>query len=357
MRVQLNRSRAERGAVAVVVAVIAPVILVLAGFTLDFGATYAQARAFSTGADSAALAVVNAKRTAINNAPATPTSCKTIVDNDGGQALTVAKNQVGLNAPNGMTLASGNVSVSVQLQCLDKNGNSDDNGLLKATVTVSRSVPTTLGQMVGVAAITATKDGSAALGVARQVNGMFPLAFCKDVADDIVTKATAAGQPFPFYDIEVDKVWNNGTSCSAGNKGSGNWGWLNCGSGVSAVDIGSYISNGCNADLTLSGAPPTTSIEGAPGNKINSSNVTGPLTAALGKTYAFPIYKTIGGNGSNTFYTIVAFIELRIIAYDKDGNVTVQYVSYSPVGDINNLCGIGNIQCTAYNAWAVGLVQ
>ena len=37
--------------------------------------------------------------------------------------------------------------------------------------------------------------------------------------------------------------------------------------------------------------------------------------------------------------------------------IYVQYVNYSPVGDINAICGIGGIQCTAYNAWAIGLIK
>ncbi|KQU69447.1 hypothetical protein ASC58_06090 [Phycicoccus sp. Root101] len=324
---------------------------------MDYGNAFAQARAFSTGADSAALAVVNAKRTLINASPATPTNCKSVVDNDGGSALTVAKAQVQRNAPNGMTLASGNITVNVQLACVDKNGTPNDNGILKATVTVSRAVPTQLGQMVGVATINATKDGSAALGVARQINGVFPLAICKDVADDLAAKAQAVGAPYPNYVIDVNKVWGGGTDCNAGNNGSGNWGWLNCGGGVSAVDIGSYIANGCLADLTLGGSPPSTTIEGSPGNKINSNNVTSPLTANLGKTYAFPVYTDIGGNGANTTFKITAFIELKLIDYDGDGNITVQYVNYSSVGDINDLCGLGNIQCTVYNAYAIGMVS
>ncbi|WP_143056271.1 Tad domain-containing protein [Pedococcus cremeus] len=330
-------------------------LLILAAFTLDFGMTYAQARAFSTGADSAALAIVNAKRSMINAQPSVPTNCRTIVDNDAGASLTLAKAQVDKNGPFGLDTTSGNISVSINLQCLDKNGNADDNGMLKATVRVQRDVPTSLGRMVGVSSVHADKDGSAALGVARQVSGVFPLAICKAEADEIANNATLAGSPYPIETIAVDKVWN--ADCSAGSNGSGNWGWLNCGDGLSATDIGSYISNGCKADLTLTGTPPTLTVNGAPGNKINSGNVAGPLSAVLGKTYAFPVYNKISGNGANTNYTIIAFIQLKLISYDGDGNIKVQYVSYSPVGDINNLCGIGNIQCTAYNAWATGLVN
>ena len=38
---------------------------------------------------------------------------------------------------------------------------------------------------------------------------------------------------------------------------------------------------------------------------------------------------------------MVGFINLKFIDYDKDGNITVQYVSYSPVGSLSPTCGIG----------------
>ena len=62
MRVQLTRDAArrdERGAVAVIVALLMIPMLVLSAFAIDFGNSYSQSRALSTGADSAALAVLN----------------------------------------------------------------------------------------------------------------------------------------------------------------------------------------------------------------------------------------------------------------------------------------------------------
>lgn len=359
MRVQLRHD--ERGAVALTVVGLLVPFLIISAFVVDIGMTYAQGRAFSTGADSAALAVVAAKRAVINASPDTPVTCASIVADDGvvhPSAHEIATAKAIANQPFNVGTVEG-MTVSVSLRCVDKDGNPDPTGLgnLKATVTVTRDVPTTLGGIVGVPSLRSSKDASAALGVARQVSGIFPLGICESEANEIVANATAAnsaGLPYPIEQIAVDKVWK--ADCSVGG-GSGNWGWLNCGSGVSAVDIGMYISQGCKADLTLSGTPPSVTIEGSPGNKINSANVTGPLDGALGKVYAFPVYERVNAHGSNTEYRIIAFIQLRLDHYDKDGNIYVQYVNYSPVGDINAICGIGGIECTAYNAWAIGLIK
>ena len=59
------------------------------------------------------------------------------------------------------------------------------------------------------------------------------------------------------------------------------------------------------------------------------------------------------GDGPNTQYRIVGFINLTFLDYDKDGNITVQYVSYSPVGDINPVCGIGSPTCATFNNWGI----
>ncbi|MGO4602327.1 hypothetical protein [Terrabacter sp. 2YAF2] len=339
---------------AVVVTLLTIPILTLAAFTADFGNAYSQAMAFSAGADSAALAIVDAKRNAIDAAPTVPNTCRTIVNNDNGQALTIAKSMVNVNGPFGLSTDTG-INVTVTLACLDAAGLPSDTGMLKATVTVTRAVPTSLGQIVGIPSVTASRDGSAALGVANRVNGVFPFAICNMQAQAIASDATsdaANGLPYRTETIASDKVWN--AACSTGN-GSGNWGWLACGNGVSVPDIAKSISQGCLSDLTLAGTPPHVAADGAPGNKINSNNITSALDAALGRVFAYPVYDAIDGHGANTTYNIMGFIELKLLGYTKDGDFQMQYVAYSPGGNINDLCGIGIVQCTAYNAWATGL--
>ena len=79
-------------------------------------------------------------------------------------------------------------------------------------------------------------------------------------------------------------------------------------------------------------------------------------TRVKGQTFAFPVYDKVTGKGAGTEYRVVGFINLKFIDYDKNsGDITVQYVSYSPVGAINPACGIGGTGCATFNNYGIGL--
>lgn len=333
---------------AITVIVLVPLLLMVA-FILDLGMAYAQAHAFSAGADSAALAIANAKKATLTANPSAGGNCASLVAADAGQALAIAKKQADANRPYDLKATTGQVDVQVQLTCVDENGLADPNGMLRATVTVQRDVPTTLGKLAGVDSIRASRNAKAGLGVAQGVAGVFPLAICEDQADAIIANAT--GSPYPLETIDVNKVWK--ADCST-KKGSGNWGWLECG-GNGTPTLVDAILNGCDIDLTLTGDPPTATVDGTPGNKINAGPVRTALDSVKGRVFPFPVYDKITGNGAGTAYRVIGFINLTFVNHDKDGNITVRYVSYTPVGELNPACGIGAGSCTAYNAYVSGL--
>jgi hypothetical protein len=244
-----------------------------------------------------------------------------------------------------------------------------------ADVKVTGNVPTSLGGLVGVSSVKADRSAAAALGIAKKMNGVFPLAVCTLQADEIMANATTAGPPppYPAEVIKSDKKWGDAALCAPPKKnaGSGNWGWLDCGNGVSAQDLKNYIKNGCHTSLlTLNGSPPSSIIEGAPGNKGNANGIETELKAALDQVYAFPVYTTIGDNGSGAKYTITGFIQLKICAaagqtgtcYDSakpvgDDDLQVRFVDYVPMGQINTLCGIGGASCPAFNSYVTSLIK
>ena len=370
MRVQLTKPQGERGAVAVTVALLTIPLLILAAFTVDFGMAYAQGQAYGTGADSAALAIVNAKREPLLAPPAVPPTCDQIRTadaalgaSDPAKASNIALVQVNANTNFGTQLTQSDVTTT--LSCTPE-------GVLRADVAVRRNVPTSFGGLVGVSSIKADRNAAAALGIAKKVTGVFPMAICTLQAEEIVNHAAASGEPYPAEVIKSDKVWGSGALCQPqqGN-GSGNWGWLDCGNGVSVPDLVNYINSGCNASLVLSGSnPPTTTIDGTPGNKVNASGLQSALLAALDKVYAFPVYTTISGQGSGTEYTITGFIQLKLCAgagktgtcYDNtvpmgSDDLQVRYVAYVPVGQINALCGIGGASCPSFNSYVTNLIQ
>lgn len=342
-------TRDERGAVAAITVILLVPLMILVAFTLDLGMAYAQAQAFSAGADSAALAITKAKRSTLTANPSAPKNCQSLIASDAGQALAIAKKQADANRPYDLKATTGQVDVQVQLSCVDKDGNPDAKGMLRATVTVQRDVPTTLGRLAGVSSVKATRKANAGVGVAADVAGAFPLAICEDQADAIIANATAA--PYPIETIDVTKVWKADCSSKAG---SGNWGWVECGGNGIPTLVGAIL-DGCDIDLTLTGTPPTISVDGTPGNKINAGPVRTALDSVKGKVFPFPVYDRITGNGAGTAYRVIGFINLTFIDSDKDGNIQVQYVSYSPVGELNPDCGIGSVNCSAYNAYVIGL--
>ena len=69
----------------------------------------------------------------------------------------------------------------------------------------------------------------------------------------------------------------------------GNWGWLDCG-GNGTPGLVDAILNGCDLDLTLTGTPPTITVDGQPGNKINAGPIRDALDAVKGQVVALPVY-------------------------------------------------------------------
>ena len=143
VRVQLTSPRKERGAVAVTVALLTIPLLILTAFTVDFGMAYAQGQAYSAGADSAALAIVNAKRAPLLVPPAVPPTCDDIRIADAAlsagdptKASSIALTQVNANTNFGTQLTASDVTTA--LSCTPA-------GVLVADVDVKRNVPTSLG--------------------------------------------------------------------------------------------------------------------------------------------------------------------------------------------------------------------
>lgn len=368
MRVHVNRRhpgpRDERGAVAVVVALVITPLMLLSAFTLDLGMAYAQGQSFAAGADSAALAIADAKRTALLANPSVRTTCQTLVASDAGQALAIAKRQVDANRPFDVRASTGQVDVQVRLSCVDSAGQPRADGALRVDVTVKRDVPTTLGRLAGVASVRTVRDAAAGLSGSTTAGGVFPLAICDQQADAII--AGAVSRPYPDVAIETDKVWHPGCASGSNGKGkgngkgsggSGNWGWLDCGGGNGTPALASAILGGCALDFSLTGSPPSLTLDGTTGNKVNAGPVKAALLGVVGSTVAFPVYDDVSGNGANTEYNVTGFIQLEIVGVDGSGDLTVRYVGYSAAGQFNAGCGIGSTSCPVYNTYVTGLVS
>ena len=125
MRVLLIRTllaragrRSDRGAVAVMVALLALALVGLLAFTTDFGIAYAEKQALRTGADSAALAVARTQyRLQLKNPSRTCLQAKAadtaLPTSDAGKSSTVSLRQVNANAPFGAALPATGVTTTL----------------------------------------------------------------------------------------------------------------------------------------------------------------------------------------------------------------------------------------------------
>jgi hypothetical protein len=179
----------------------------------------------------------------------------------------------------------------------------------------------------------------------------------------------ANGVPYRGELISLTKVWNGNNVC--GNAaGSGNWGWLDCGQGNGASALGAVLASGCPGSLTLntSTTPPSVVIEGSPGNSANNTPVHNGMATIMDDVIDLPVYSTYTLNGSNTTYTVIAFLSVKMCGYDittrgacydptvpMSGNdMQVRYAGYHPVGQLGGTCQIGD-PC-AYNTLVTKLV-
>jgi Flp pilus assembly protein TadG len=363
MRIHLSVLRREDGAVAVTVALFAVVLLVITAFTTDFGMAYAQRQALASGADSAALGIVRAEYTT-EITSSTPRTCATIVSNDTVLASTIALAQINANAPFNATLVAADVTTT--LSCVGVGM-----GILQVSVAVNRRVNPILGGLAGASSMRISRQAVAALGVVNGVKGVLPIAICTNEAQAIIAQHLAdmtAGRADSAQLVSLTKVWGSGTQCDGTGTGTGNWGFLDFGKGVSATDLVSYINGSYPYTLTL----PIPSMGGTPGDK-NSSLIVAAMQQIMDKIVMIPVYNTVSGTGAGTTYSLIGFLSVQLCGYADNhtqavgtcwdpatsvlmtnNSMQVRYVSYTPVGQMGQVCALGS-SC-AFNAYVTKLL-
>jgi Flp pilus assembly protein TadG len=364
MRIHLRGSRREDGAVAIMVAFLAPILVVLVAFTTDFGMAYAQRQALATGADSAALAVIHTEyNTQLTSLTRT---CDSARVDDAVLAKSIAVAQINANAPFGATIPASDVTAT--LSC--ESGGT----VLQVKVTVNRSITPIFGGVVSASPQHIDRTAVAAMGVVNQVVGLEPIALCNKQAQAIIDLAG----PGPIYTNQVvplDKDWGAGSTC--GNVDSaGNWGWITFPTQANGESgLGTMVTTGYSGLLTIdnSTTPPSYTLNGLPGNKANGTPVQTGLQSIMDKSVTFPVFDsgTTSGNGSTATYRVIGFLSAVICGYNG-GNKTVTglcydstkpmttnsmqivYVAYTPVGSVGEVCKIGS--ACAFNAYVTSLL-
>jgi len=365
----LIAERREDGAVAVMVALLAVVLLGIAAFTTDFGMAYAQRRALSTGVDSAALGVAHTKYTlAMTNRSAT---CQNLVDADTAlaagastKASNIAWAQVKANSPFEAVIPAS--AVTTTLDCVSV-------GILQVTVAVNLTMNPIFGGVLGAGTMQLNRQAVAALGVSNEVGNLVPIALCEGQANAIKNSVGVGVPPvYPVQKVPLSKVWGGSSLCGTA-AGAGNWGWLKFdgqGNGEPGLEDALKSHNG---RLKLSGVPPQYQIAGVPGNKANGSPVQDGLIYLTDTTVTIPVYKngTISGNGQNATYTITGFLSVKICGYNSgpklvknacydtaqplaSDEMQLQFVDYLDAGQMAESCALGNCSLLPLATMLVG---
>ena len=288
--------RDERGAVAVMVAVVMVLLLSMAAFALDTGNGWQTRRHLITATDAAALAAAETYA------------------QDGNGCVGIPSSFVTANA------SSASVT-GCQLTTL---------GAGAAYVTVNATTPLqfTFAGILGIGDRVVHSSTTAAYGQPLGVTGLRPLGLCNGSAG--YTQWLASGMANPFT-VTINYGKNAPGDCGANVPG--NWGVLDFdGGNNSNNDTKNWIANGYPGLVTAPGVSP-----GSPGAFSNSLGSALDTLVSTQQVFQLPVFDTASGNGNNAQFHITGFVSVKLIAYQATGAAAnrwlrVQFVSHVAQG-------------------------
>jgi Flp pilus assembly protein TadG len=262
----MRRLKDDRGAVAVMVAVIMVPLLVCTALVVDIGSAYVRKRELQNAADAAVLAVAQ--------------------DCAGGAC--------GNTSSTASTFAQANVLSGTASAVPVVTGNS-------ATVTTSSTVDFTFAPVIGINQQTVTATATAVWGSPVGGTTALPLAFswCAFAAQ------TGGGVPTGTTPTTILLPKTDATACTGptGNPVPGGFAWLKA------------DSTGCTSTSSIT----VNQTASDPGRSLPSSCSPADFVALQNKTFLLPIYDKFGGTGSTAWYHIYAYAAFRLTGYNFGG--------------------------------------
>lgn len=336
----MSRRRDERGAIAVLVGVLAFVLVGILAFVADFGNAYANQRKLQNAVDAAVLAAGQSIVTGATNPSWTCDQLKTATSTSASTAAQTAFNQ---NAGTGSTLPGG-----VTLKCDDSNWTNR----IVVSASGTQQSQGFFGGIYGYSSYPLNKSAKVVVGPPGQVVGVRPFALCDPLA------ALQNAQPNGYLNLNFD---NADLGCGTA---SGNFGTLDIryppvgGSPGSLVD--DWVRNGYSGSLPTT-APLT--LNGSPG--IPANNLADDFAAILDTPIVLPTYDVRSDNGSNSVYNITGFVEVKVCGVkltsgngslssgtcfqsssapsgNNDRFIQLQFVRFIPIGQLDLTCQIAN---------------
>lgn len=326
MRVRLTR-RDDEGAIAIIVALLAVVLIGMAAFAVDLGNAYAVKRKLSVTADAAAIAGVSAASKALRAGTASCDTASGLITPAARQTAAQAAAQTAAAAVMSQGDLSGNSTLTpVVLSCT-----ADD---IRVTVSNAQSVPTFFAGIFGVADTNPVGGATARAFVPGSASGLKPIASCTDTVN---SRYDPNGPSKPFL-VFMD---NSGNPC--GISASGNWGILNfddqgqynaaptgpfddpyCAAGNSATCQALWMSTGYYDRVYVPNPSPwvpnpANRVAGQPGLGGSTGQGVGnafrtALESMPGKTISLPVAQWVSGPGNNARFGITGIVSVRVCA-------------------------------------------
>lgn len=362
MRVQLIRRKREDGAVAVMVAILATVLLIASAFVVDLGVAFTSKRQLQTAADAGALAA--AKRFASE-----PGDCASLKANFSDEAEDAADAIASTNRPQ-------QTQSRFDVECLT-SGPYD--GALQVTYGSSGSTPTFFGGQVG-DEITTDREASAVVYVPGSDLKLRPYGLCS------LDVPAVSAMPTGVLEVKGPGQAHSGSACPSA-QGGGNWWFMSCpgtdSSGMSPHEVADAIRDGCDNGAQVvtpqNASTPATLSASLTANCKTQSDVgpscldadTGnsslanpdPVSAwgdILGETIVVPVFcatptcspTTVDGSGTGRVYPVFKLAAVVVCGYhmydkgsdtintgDCAGNTfTDSYAEFLGCSNANNAC-------------------
>lgn len=262
----MQRLKRERGAVAVIVALLMVPLIGFVAVSVDVAALWAERQQLQTGADAGALAI--AQDCARNNCQVPSQTAQTLaaVNVNDGQASAVV-------TPAGLSPASG--LVTVRTSAIRNHVFAPLLGIKQSTVTTTAT------------AAWGSPDGGTAL----------PLTFswCEFSAQ------TGGGLPSGTTERTILFTKNSGTTCTgpSHNAVPGGFAWLTVNSGT------------CSTTSSIA-----QTLWSSTGASVPSGCTTADLLALQNKTVLLPIFDQAADSGSNASYHVYGYAAFKLTGYN-----------------------------------------
>jgi Flp pilus assembly protein TadG len=268
----------ERGAVAVMIAIVLTLLMGMAAFALDTGNGWQTRRHLITATDAAALA-----------------AAETYAENGNGC--------VGVPS----TFVSANLAAATVTSCAFTNVAP---GAGYVTVQAKTGLHYDFAGVIGFGDRDVHSSTTAAFGQPLGLTGLRPLALCD--ASTAYESWLASNMSTPFT---VTITYSKSSPGDCGANVPGNWGVLDFNGGANSNnDTKDWVQNGYPGMVT---AP--SSVPGDPGAFSNSLNTALNTLKTSGEVFQLPVYDSAAGNGNNAQFSVIGFVSVVLIDYKATG--------------------------------------